>query len=124
MENQEQQTTKKCPFCAEEIRADAIKCKHCGSIINNVSTNGNISGPICKLCGAGMSKSTESKSSGIGIIVAIIGFIFLFFFPIGTIIGVFLLIYAAHLGTKRRGLWVCKKCGHTEERKMKWNEMG
>jgi len=27
--------TKKCPMCAEEIAQDAIKCKHCGSIIAN-----------------------------------------------------------------------------------------
>jgi TM2 domain-containing membrane protein YozV/predicted nucleic acid-binding Zn ribbon protein len=26
--------TKRCPFCAEEIHSDAIKCKHCGEILD------------------------------------------------------------------------------------------
>jgi len=26
--------TKKCPFCAEEIDIDAVKCKHCGEFLS------------------------------------------------------------------------------------------
>ena len=31
---QQQRETKKCPFCAEDVRIQAIKCKHCGSVLN------------------------------------------------------------------------------------------
>ena len=29
--------TKKCPFCAEEVLAVAIKCKHCGSMLSGAA---------------------------------------------------------------------------------------
>jgi hypothetical protein len=31
---QQQRETKKCPFCAEDVLVQAIKCKHCGSTLS------------------------------------------------------------------------------------------
>lgn len=31
---------RKCPFCAEMVKQEAVKCKHCGSDISNGGING------------------------------------------------------------------------------------
>lgn len=39
--------TRECPFCKEEIKADAVKCKHCGSRIAATQPE---HGGVCPFC--------------------------------------------------------------------------
>lgn len=34
-------STKKCPCCSEEIKADAMKCRNCGSLLDVFKSNGS-----------------------------------------------------------------------------------
>lgn len=40
--------TRECPFCKEEIKADAIKCKHCGSAVAPERPSHGGTCPYCK----------------------------------------------------------------------------
>ncbi len=40
--------TRECPFCKEEIKADAIKCKHCGSSVSPEAPPHGGTCPYCK----------------------------------------------------------------------------
>ena len=49
-------------------------------------------------------------------ILAILGVILLFVFPIGTIIGVVLLIAAPKIANRPKNVWRCTSCGYFFER--------
>ena len=53
-------------------------------------------------------RKRKSEMAGVGCLIQAIGLVLLFFFPIGTFIGVILLIY----GSMKSVYWVCSNCGN------------
>lgn len=51
---EENNNTKKCPFCGEEIKNTAIKCKHCGEWLNKQA---ELKTKLCSTCGEVISYS-------------------------------------------------------------------
>ena len=74
----------------------------------------------CQQCGSDMEETVlANEHTGVtaaAVILAILGVILLFVFPIGTIIGVILLIAAPTIANRSKDVWRCTSCGYFFER--------
>lgn len=68
---------KKCPFCAEDIKKDAVKCKHCGEYLmekqpQEIIEKGKVKCPFCD----SIIIPQKKQATGSGCLIAIILLIF------------------------------------------------
>jgi len=73
----------------------------------------------CEKCGGEFKKKSKATGTGAGCLIVIIGVLLIGFFPVGTIIGIILILVGLGYGSKQQHFWVCKNCGFKFEREKK-----
>ncbi len=118
--------TKSCPFCAEDVLEEAIKCKHCGSMLDGSAAQQNEAPvasqpkkgktPTCQHCDGEMAKKTKAKHSRLLVLfLGVVGIILIvtvvaWFIGLPMVLIAFIMLF----GTKK--FWKCKNCGAVLER--------
>lgn len=112
-----------CPKCGNSAGEDAAFCQKCGTSLKvQVQSSGGAvpsgslvaedpASPVKPTGTQFAQKKTKSEFAGTGCVIQAIGLVLLFLFPIGTIVGIILLVYGSMKSVKR----VCSRCGNTVE---------
>lgn len=111
-----------CNNCSTHLEFDtsnsgkAITCPSCGMETKLYVPPQRPAGPHCIHCSAPMGHALITDKNMtlqlLGVILFVFGVLLLFLFPIGTLIGIPLIIIAARIGYKKRSGWKCPRCGY------------
>jgi len=73
----------------------------------------------CPYCGGHLVKGRKGQDSVGACLVIVIGVLL-----IPLLIGILILLYGLHLGSKAEGIWRCVNCGAEFPRTLRWYEYG